>query len=301
MAQGLIFDVRRYSIHDGPGIRTTVFFKGCLLHCAWCHNPESQSFGAELMLLPNRCIACGACGVICPYGAVTEIEGEWVTDRQKCQVCGQCSQVCYADARQVVGEAKTVEEIMAMIDLDQAFYLQSEGGVTFSGGEPLAQPELLAELLSACKARGYHTTLDTCGHAPWETLARLLPDINLVMYDLKLMDPVLHQHYTGVTNEVILRNLTNLARSGKPYWVRVPVIPSITDTPKNLSAMAEFLGKLPMPVEIHLLPYHNVAETKYTNLGKTYKLGSVAVPTEIDLSNLDYYFDKADFKIQHGG
>lgn len=301
MAQGLIFDVRRYSIHDGPGIRTTVFFKGCLLHCAWCHNPESQSFGAELMLLPNRCIACGACGMICPYGAVTEVDGEWVTDRQKCQVCGRCGQVCYADGRQLVGESKTVEEVMAIIDLDQAFYQQSGGGVTFSGGEPLAQPELLAELLSACKARGYHTTLDTCGHAPWETLERLLPDIDLVMYDLKLMDPLLHQRYTGVTNEVILRNLTNLARTGKPYWVRVPVVPGITDTAENLSAMAEFLGKLPTPVEIHLLPYHNVAETKYANLGKTYKLGSVALPTEFDLANLDYYFDKAGFTIQHGG
>ena len=301
MVRDLIFDIRRYSIHDGPGIRTTVFFKGCQLRCAWCHNPESQSFGPELMLLPNRCIACGACAVVCPYCAITEIEGEWITDREKCQVCGRCGQVCYADSRQIIGETKTVEEVMAIINLDQAFYLQSGGGVTFSGGEPLAQPDLLAELLRACKAKGYHTTLDTCGYAPWETIETLLPDLDLVMYDLKLMDAGLHKQYTGVTNEIILRNLSKLALSGKPYWVRIPIVPGITDSPENLGAIVEFLKGLPKPSEVHLLPYHDVAMTKYSNLGKNYKLDLVTLPTEADLLLLDSYFEKAGMPVLHGG
>lgn len=237
----------------------------------------------------------------CPYGAVKELNGEWVTDRELCQVCGRCSLVCYADGRQIIGEKKTPEEIMAIIDLDQAFYAQSGGGVTFSGGEPFSQPELLAEFLTACKQRGYHTAVDTCGYAPWKTILSLLPKIDLVMYDLKLMDPVLHMRYTGVSNEQILSNLRNLADSGKVYWVRMPIIPGVTDTPKNLSAIATFLGELPKPAKVNLLPYHNVASTKYLNLGKTCELEVVPVAGEADLLSLDAYFEKAGISVQHGG
>ena len=190
---------------------------------------------------------------------------------------------------------------MSIIDLDEAFYIQSDGGVTFSGGEPMAQPEMLAELLALCKARGYHTTLDTCGYASWETFESVLPDIDLVMYDLKLIDPELHRRYTGVSNDRILSNLRKIAESGKKFWVRVPIIPGITDTPENLSAIAKFLSDLPKPAEVHLLPYHDVAKTKYNNLGKAYKLGPISSPTDDDLLVMDTYFEKAGIPVQHGG
>lgn len=301
VVNGYIFDVRRFSIHDGPGIRTTVFFKGCPLHCLWCHNPESQSFSPELMILANRCIGCGACGAVCPYGAVSEVDGVWVTDRQKCVVCGKCSVVCYADGRQVVGEQKSADEIMKIIDQDKAFYLESNGGVTFSGGEPLAQPDLLRELLVQCKARGYHTALDTSGNAAWGVIEPLLDKLDLILFDLKLMSSDLHRQYTGVGNELILSNLRKLAERLVPIWIRVPIIPGVNDGKANLSAMAEFLSELKLQTRVFLLPYHHVATTKYANVGHEYKLEPTHIPTEAEMTALDHYFKQAGIPVQHGG
>lgn len=300
MTSGQVFDIRRYSIHDGPGIRTTVFFKGCPLACQWCHNPEGQSYSRELMLLPNRCVACGACVEACPQGAVTEVNGRWITDRSLCNVCGICAEVCFADSRQLVGEQKTADEIMAVLELDKAFY-RHQGGVTFSGGEPLSQPKLLAELLLACRQKGIHVAVDTCGYAPSDLFLSLLPHIDLVLYDLKLMDPEMHKRFTGVSNELILHNLSLLATSGTPYWVRVPVIPGVTDTPANLSEITTFLAGLPTPPKVFLLPYHNVASNKYANLGLSYKLAPLPVPTEAELARLDTFFSTAGVPVQHGG
>lgn len=301
VANGYIFDVRRFSIHDGPGIRTTVFFKGCPLHCLWCHNPESQLFSPELMILSNRCIGCGACSAVCPYGAISEVDGVWVTDRKKCVVCGKCGEVCYADGRQIVGEQKSADEIMKIIDQDKAFYLESNGGVTFSGGEPLAQPDLLQELLEQCKARGYHTALDTSGNAAWGVIEPLLDKLDLILFDLKLMSSDLHRHYTGAGNELILSNLRELAKRMVSVWIRVPIIPGVTDGEANLSAMAEFLSELKPQTRVFLLPYHHVATTKYANVGHDYKLEPTHIPTEAEMTALDYYFKQAGIPVQHGG
>lgn len=301
MTTGTLFDIRRYAIHDGPGIRTTVFFKGCPLRCAWCHNPESQSPRVELMLRPNRCIACGACAAACPNAAITRVDGRWVTDRARCTLCGRCAEACYADARQIVGRGYSFAETMAMIERDRDFYVQSGGGVTFSGGEPLAQPEFLLELLRACKAAGLHTALDTCGAAPWEQFERLLPCVDLFLYDLKLMDAARHRQYTGVSNQQILSNLQRLAATGKPLWLRMPFVPGVNDDEDNLAAAAAFVAALPGRPPLHLLPYHNSAGAKYAGLDLPYRLPDVASPSQAQLQAAAQHFLSAGLTVIFGG
>lgn len=296
-----IFDLRLYSIHDGPGIRTTVFFKGCPLQCAWCHNPESQHFVPELLLLPNRCIGCGACMLVCPNGAISRKDGAVVTDRSRCTVCGECVPVCFADARQLVGSAYDIDDAMALIDADARFYGQSGGGVTFSGGEPMNQPDLLLPLAKRCKANGYHTALDTSGYAPWTTFEQILPYIDLVLYDLKLMDEARHQHFTGVSNKLILDNLRKLAAMEIDLWLRLPLVPGITDTEENLSATAAFLNSLPRKLKLSILLYHNVAAAKYTNLGIAFSLPDVPAPDQSCIDEVLAFFTKAGITVQQGG
>jgi pyruvate formate lyase activating enzyme len=297
----LIFDVRRFSIHDGPGIRTTVFFKGCPLACAWCHNPESQSFEPELMLLGNRCVDCGACAASCPEGAIQKIDGHWITDRSICKRCGKCVAVCYADGRQIVGREYTLEEVMQTVDSDQAFYLESGGGVTFSGGEPLSHLDQLLDLLQACKARGYHTAVDTCGQVPWTSFEASLPLVDLYLYDLKMMDPTKHKHYTGASNHLILENLKKLCQIDKEVWIRIPIIPGINDDAQNLSESAEFIAGLGNKIRVFLLPYHDVAATKYVNVGARYTLGSIPKPDKAVMEAAASFFTQLALPVQQGG
>ncbi len=301
MTTGMLFDIRRYAIHDGPGIRTTVFFKGCPLRCAWCHNPESQSPALELMLRPNRCISCGACAQVCPELAVQPVDGRYVTDRAACTVCGVCVEACYADARQIVGREYTVEEVMAVIERDRDFYLHSNGGVTFSGGEPLMQPDFLLGLLRACKTAGLHTALDTCGYAAWETFERALPYTDLLLYDLKLMDQAGHRQITGVPNRRILDNLHRLSALGATIWLRLPLIPGINDDAENLRATAAFVAALPNPAPLYLLPYHNSAEAKYAGLGLPFQLPGIQTPTDAHMHAIAEYFTRAGLNVVLGG
>jgi pyruvate formate lyase activating enzyme len=281
---GLVFDIQRFSIHDGPGIRTTVFLKGCPLACPWCHNPESQATTPELIFWPGRCIGCEACLIACPHGALSiaieEGARRIVTNAAHCQLCAGCVDACYAGAREIVGRRMTVGEVLVEVARDVPFYDQSGGGVTFSGGEPLAQPEFLAGLLRACRAREIGTAVDTCGYAPWSVVDRVRPYVDLFLYDLKLMDDARHRQVTGVSNELILDNLQRLAAAGHRLRARVPVIPGLNDDEANIDALGAFVAALPGAVSVDLLAYHPTARDKYQRLGRDYPLEALQPPTE---------------------
>ena len=275
MESGIIFDIKKYSIHDGPGIRTTVFLKGCPLSCWWCHNPESQRISREKLYAVNRCIGCKACLDVCPENAVREMETGLFTDPEKCLQCGSCTDICVAEACEMAGRELTVNQVMAEIEKDTAFYDESFGGVTFSGGEPLAQPDFLFALLNACRNRQIHTALDTSGFSAWSVLDRIRHYVDVFLFDLKLMDDEKHQNFTGVSNRTILDNLLALSSDGHRIRIRFPVIPGITDDEDNVSAIGVFAAGLPSMPPIDLLPYHRLAAAKYERLGKAYRLQDI--------------------------
>lgn len=261
--KGIVYNIQRMSTKDGPGLRTTVFLKGCPLHCPWCSNPESQSFKPQLMVFTNLCVACGACAAICPNGAVEQDEdGKYNRDLAKCTNCGECAKVCPSKAREMSGEYMTVEEVMKVVDSDSLFYNNSDGGVTFGGGEPTAAGDFLLELLDASIRRGYHICLDTCGVCSHEMFAKVLPRVDMFLFDCKHMDPEEHKRLTGRDNKIILENLATALNSKKDVHIRIPLMPGINDTEKNIAAMAEFLhayGKY----EVDVLPCHTFGLSKY--------------------------------------
>ena len=269
---GLVFDIQRFSLHNGPGIRTTIFLKGCPLACQWCHNPESQSYKPEIMFWENRCLACGACVDACPEDAIQFVNGFPKTDFSKCTYCAACVDVCYANAREMVGKEMTPSQVLEEIKRDLAFYDESGGGVSFSGGEPLGQPEFLLSILRACRAEDIHTVVDTSGFARWSVFERIAPYVNLFLYDFKSFDAEIHRNYTGVSNELILENLTKLSELNSRIILRMPIIPGINDSVHNLSAAAEFIAGLPQVEEIDLLAYHQIATDKYKRINRPYLL-----------------------------
>jgi len=259
-----VFDVQRSSLQDGPGIRTTVFFKGCPLRCLWCHNPESQRPMPELLAWQSRCTGCGLCVSVCPTGARLGPADQF--DRSRCTVCGACAEVCLSGALAQKGRMEKVADLMSVIRRDKAFYLASGGGLTVSGGEPLQQADFLHNLLIAAKTEGIHTCVETCGQAPWTSFERLLPVTDLFLYDWKASDPEKHTRLTGVSNRLIRANLERLLEAGAGLILRCPLIPGINDDLPHLAEIAR-LSRLPGVLGTEVLPWHNMGVGKREGLG----------------------------------
>ena len=300
---GILFDIKHFAIHDGPGTRTTVFFKGCPLSCWWCHNPESQAAAPQLVFHPQRCLeGCSDCLGACPAEALSGRGPQIAVDRGRCRLCGECSQACPTEALAIIGRSWTADEVMEEIVKDRLFYDQSGGGATFSGGEPLAQPEFLAALLAACRSQGIHTAVDTCGHASWETLRAVADLADLFLYDIKLIDERRHAAVTGVGNRLILGNLARLAALAPGrVQARLPLIPGITDDQENLTAIAAYLKRLKTIREVALLNYHRGGRQKYRKVSLPDHMAEAAPLATGRVEAVQDLFHGRGFRVSIGG
>ena len=280
--KGMIFNIQRYSIHDGPGIRTTVFLKGCPLKCLWCSNPESQLFGPEVAHVDSLCNQCGQCVEVCDTKAISVDDKGVHINRKRCTNCGKCVEVCSPEALKVFGIEMSVEEVFQEIKKDMQYYQNSGGGVTVSGGEPLCQPDFVVALLKKCRDAGIDTCLDTCGYADATALDRVLTYTSLVLFDLKAINPVIHRKLAKRSNENIIRALESIIRRGTPLIVRVPLVPGFNNSDEELMAIARTLTRMNKP-KVHLLPYHIFGVGKYKMLDRRYKLSRLTPPTDTEL------------------
>lgn len=300
MAAGIVMNIQKYSIHDGPGIRTTVFLKGCPLNCWWCHNPESQKSNPEIMFFKEKCKSCGLCLKMCPQKAIEFVDGYPVTNEGKCNLCGKCTDFCTSNAREIIGKEMTVKDLMKEIIKDEAFYDESNGGVTFSGGEPLMHADYLNDILRACKNRGIHTTIDTSGYADWSQFEKIIDNTDLFLFDIKHMDNEKHFKYIGIGNTVILENLKKLSERGSNIYIRMPIIAGVNDDDKNIDAAVDFISKLNI-IHVNLLPYHKMGMDKYVRLNKKYKLSGLEKPSDEVMDKIADKFKKAGIKTKIGG
>jgi pyruvate formate lyase activating enzyme len=284
--RGTIFNIMRYSVNDGPGIRTTVFLKGCPLHCKWCHNPEALARHREIIFREDRCLRCGDCVAVCQGHATRQENGRIVIMREQCIQCGHCIEVCCAAAREMAGQEMATAEVMAEISKDVVFFDASGGGVTFSGGEPLLQHKFLLSLLQACKQKGIHTAVDTAGYASPAILARISAFVDLFLYDLKTLDDAKHREFTGVSNRLILENLQRLSRWRKNVIVRMPLIPGANDDAENIRLTGRFVASLGNINEMQVLPYHQTGIKKYCRLGLEYALQDLMPPAPESLQQI---------------
>lgn len=285
MEKGIVFNIQKMSIHDGPGIRTTVFFKGCPLRCLWCSNPESQLTEKEVACFPSRCVECGYCAQVCPKGVIEKRPPFSLADKQNCDLCGICVKECCTNGKKIIGEEYAVDELLKEILKDKAFYDSSGGGVTFSGGEPFMQAAFLREILAACKEQSLHTAIETTGASDTDNLLNTAKLLDLVYFDVKHMDDQVHRKLTSVSNAGILKNLKELARVHDNVIVRVPVIPGINDEKENIAETAAYAASLGIKT-VELLPYHNLGEVKYGQLGREYALTDVTRPDQAYMAGI---------------
>ena len=300
-----VTNIQKYSIHDGDGIRTTVFFKGCHLKCQWCHNPETQKFETELQVDTARCTGCGRCAAVCPQGAITiSSEGKAVTDRSKCIVCGKCENACLGNYRTVVGREYSVKELVKICLQDQMFYEESGGGVTLSGGEVMAMdPEYIQPLVKALWREGIDVDIDTCGQAPYSSYKAILPYVHTWLYDIKVMDEEKHRKYIGMGNKVILDNLKGIASEGARIYIRIPTVKEVNGDPESMQAIIDFLKENNIrPPQINLLPYHSTGSHKYGKLGRDYLAEDLTAPTDEEVQELVRQWNDAGFtNVKIGG
>ena len=279
MVEGTVFNIQKYSIHDGPGIRTTVFFKGCPLNCWWCHNPESKSSDIQYTYSEDRCIECGDCG---------------------CRECEGCYAVCPGQAIEMLGRRCAVAEVVREVMQDLVFYEQSSGGVTISGGEPFVQIDFLDELLMTFKKKNIHTAVDTSGLTNWNNINRIIDNVDLFLYDIKHMNDEKHKLYTGVSNELILSNLKRISKMRKQVWIRIPIIPGINDDMENIIETIEFIKKYNFN-QIYLLPYHNIMINKYKKLDMKFEIPEIVPPTRERMEEIGCIFKGYGLKVNIGG
>lgn len=298
---GLVFDIKKYAIHDGPGIRTTVFFKGCPLQCLWCHNPESRQDRAELGFRKSRCVECGQCAEACPREVISLVENRPVTDVEKCVLCGRCVNICIAGARQIIGHQMTVSEVMAEIERDVIFYDQSGGGVTFSGGEPLMQPDFLIALLNQCRALNIHTAVDTSCYAEPDIVELVAEAADLLLCDIKHIDNEIHERFTGVGNNLILENIRRISQTGKKIVIRIPIIPGFNDDPANIEATGEFAASVAGIGRIDILPFNRGGIEKSARLTGEIKSMQIEPPDEDKMSEIADNISKYVLEVNIGG
>lgn len=298
--KAIIFNVQKFCVHDGPGIRTTVFFKGCPLHCLWCHNPEGQTHAKQLLWNHEKCMLCGRCIEICPAHAIGRSDGTLSYDARLCLRCGRCAEACVNNAREIVGVEYTIGELLDEIERDRPFYDQSGGGVTLSGGEAMSQIEFVAELAAACRKRGISVAVDTCGAAPFGDFERIMPYVERFLYDVKVMDPALHRRYTGRDNRQILDNLRRLAADGANVNLRLPLIEGVNADDANIGAVIELAAQLHIR-DVNLLPYHKIGQDKYARLRRRRRQTEMAAPSQARMDQIRTMFEERGFCVRIGG
>lgn len=300
MEKGIVFNIQKYSLHDGPGIRTTIFLKSCPLNCWWCHNPESKRLEKQVIFTKKRCIGCATCVSKCQEYAIDLIKENNIIDKEKCNDCGICTEVCPTNAIELIGKEMTVSEVMKEIEKDRVFYEESKGGVTFSGGEPLMQDKFLYELLKECKRKKIHTTVDTSGFASWSTLEKISKLTDLFLYDIKHMEEEKHLRFTGVSNIPIFKNLEKLVSTHPNIHIRMPIIPRMNDDKNNILATGEFISSLGLN-KVNILPYHCVGVDKYKRIGEIYKIPEILEPTHEEMEAIKENLNLLKLNVIVGG
>lgn len=297
----IIFDIKRYAIHDGPGIRTTIFLKGCPLKCLWCQNPESWAPAPELGFRTSRCIRCGLCQDACKYHAISLIDNTYITDPAKCATCGACVDACPAAAREMIGKPFTANDLMKEIEKDLIFFDQSGGGVTFSGGEPLMHADFLLAILKLCRHKEIHTCIDTTCYAPTDILEKIAASADMFLCDLKHMQTSIHQRFTGLGNEIILKNISCLSTLDKPIIIRVPIIPGFNDDQENIEATGRYVVSLKGVTRIGLLPYNPGGREKSARLLQNYDLMDAKPPSPEQMEKIAQILRNQGLNVKIGG